>query len=1297
MMMPNSAAQTPRTPTQNSTLPQVPVDQPTTGIGIGPESDTPTPSPFSNTSRATGDTQLAALYASTLPQITGIASRDSELMLENIPPHSTFGQWWAQLGRAMQSPDVGDWMRSVGIDTRTVQISPETGQISYKVQHHITSNPVLQSRGQDDKRWAEVSGPVMQAGKVIAANYGFSKFKPPLSENSNSAPLWLVGRFYRERATLPGEVPQRVAELERDKAFHELPLEQFSSLHETRSEESLDRQRTVLANHNTQRHAAQGFMQMVTFLKTGDLPPSLIGEHLEKNTIPVDPDSTYAKTLAGTSGEISLKQYLQTNGWDIPTTGLQVENLVSALLAPDPKSSPYGNYGGALTWPDPLDRNGQQQLLTYLRTDPDVSRFNNVLEYLMQGMNFEPAELQDPQRVIDRVIQSPKGQALGEAIMAEFETMAIKGSAEDWLLAALSIDESFRRSPPGVSPKANLGGCMLATSYNYGKNAAEIIKEIVTTLGRASSPEKAKIQVHLLLSTRAPEFLVKDIPDKLIYGTHSWVSFVTAVDRLEASAPGSTATMNYAQVMLHASIAPVSAEERQIEYVAQENALKDWALANGLGYPRNDAQIQTVRDAFNRQIQELSAASQAQRTPMPIARDIALAALKNALPDMDPALFDKKCMSFEPDVPDFPGPYSIMDLYLDGRSVQDAPIVRNNVSDNIRHNTGDVVAALVSSSADIDTRSVLGVLKELPDVSGSFKATFRDYSTAIKKSLGVQFKSLISKQPLAIRKDFEEGKITIVREDSITYTPYSMGPIPKRNTDNNLLFKIERAGKAPRTYEVDLKNDRILERTDLGDFQPGKFPLDHTHPGTNFVEVKPVSSRPYPPGLTDEKHDAPVVPNSYSSERTSYIADAFITNSDIETFEKEAQGLTTFDTEVPFYKKFREFMLNLIPLRSAIINFQEGKIGEGILDLSLDIFGFMAGIGAAAKSAKALQVGASLLGKTLHVGKIVGRGAIGALNPLDGLGDLAIGGAKLAGKGAKSLSGAIRNSDLLHLATRADVAELTVKGANGVSQYKTLAKVDTRTGKVYRYSAKADKVYGRPLEGFSMNPGGANDRYSLLGRQLAVDNVVDMGGTMRDIKAIDKEIFTFVNDVQGTSRLTIVAHGWERNPLKKLFNLGSTVSDFAEHSYTPAQFLKLLGKHGIDPKKYDSVRFVTCFSGEAGTHSFAAKFGELTGKPVAAFEGTVTVNINDFEIPFKTNLHIAKIKNPKLDENALLTIAEEKLKRDFEGKVDRILKVDNEHKRVDIVSDGLSGNKQVKQVINYRPAFYGKKPWNTAG
>ncbi|MCS3515537.1 hypothetical protein M2392_005606 [Pseudomonas grimontii] len=26
-------------------------------------------------------------------------------MIDNIPAHSTFGQWWAQLGRAMQSQD----------------------------------------------------------------------------------------------------------------------------------------------------------------------------------------------------------------------------------------------------------------------------------------------------------------------------------------------------------------------------------------------------------------------------------------------------------------------------------------------------------------------------------------------------------------------------------------------------------------------------------------------------------------------------------------------------------------------------------------------------------------------------------------------------------------------------------------------------------------------------------------------------------------------------------------------------------------------------------------------------------------------------------------------------------------------------------------------------------------------------------------------------------------------------------------------------------------------------------------
>ena len=54
------------------------------------------------------------------------------------------------------------------------------------------------------------------------------------------------------------------------------------------------------------------------------------------------------------------------------------------------------------------------------------------------------------------------------------------------------------------------------------------------------------------------------------------VSFSTAVARIEAETPGRASTMTYGDVMLYADIAPVSHAQRQIEYVAQHDALKEW-------------------------------------------------------------------------------------------------------------------------------------------------------------------------------------------------------------------------------------------------------------------------------------------------------------------------------------------------------------------------------------------------------------------------------------------------------------------------------------------------------------------------------------------------------------------------------------------------------------------------------------------------------------------------------------------------------------------------------------------------
>ena len=88
----------PRPASHTSTVNQPPAETPSAhGADL--------PAASSDTSRAAGDRELVALYAQALQRTTGVPSHDREIMIDNIPAHSTFGQWWAQLGRAMQSQD----------------------------------------------------------------------------------------------------------------------------------------------------------------------------------------------------------------------------------------------------------------------------------------------------------------------------------------------------------------------------------------------------------------------------------------------------------------------------------------------------------------------------------------------------------------------------------------------------------------------------------------------------------------------------------------------------------------------------------------------------------------------------------------------------------------------------------------------------------------------------------------------------------------------------------------------------------------------------------------------------------------------------------------------------------------------------------------------------------------------------------------------------------------------------------------------------------------------------------------
>lgn len=1055
--------------------------------------EAPAPTESAGDARTEGDRALAAEYSTALLLA---ANRESNINIRPIPADSSFGRWWGQLRAAFRSPDVVQWMRDKGINAESITLKPESGTITFKLKPSVDPEQKLHTVGQDDRRWGAISGPILQAARVINAGHEDTAFTPPASDLSESAPWFMVGRFYQERQDLTGPAMRRRAEeLDRDQGFSPLDPSSAAGLIESRSADALQKQEATVGDVLNRYEAINELRHLA---KSVDIrnPEQIPGE-LKRRTLSLSSPSTYQPISASQSNRVSLVQFLEDHGWHIPTHHEQLENLATALSTPAPKMPAHGNLGGALAWPVPLDQGDLQQLKADIGTgkigDIDLGPSKNVLDYLLSGRTISAAEQSNPRRLIDTWITSPRGKALGEAIQTAFETRGVKGSASDWLLTALN-SESASVSGDDVDHQApgQIEGYRLVSAENSGKSPSTVVKELEDHLvanGKASSPEKATIQAHLLLASRAPEFLIKDIPEGVVVGTHSWVSLATAVARIEAKAPGNTASMSYADVMLEASVAPISDDERTVEYVAQTDAIKHWSVANGMDYPSTDASMTTAREAYSAQIRELREAAQTHIGQMPTTRGIALEQLKVALPHVDPELFEEKTITLQPSNRHFPGPYSILDMYIDGRGLKGAPDSADNWGEAGRGfvnllTFGGVTlrpdgrpSAWVSSSDGFSISDVLERLNELPRPTEIFNETFSDYSSAVKKTTAAQLKHLISKQPLEDRQNLEFGKITIRKEMS-----FHRADQPRRVSDGVLLVETERNGQRM-SYEIDRLKGTVTKLPDktYRDYEPTVHSIKA---GKRFDEVKPAGH--YAAGITHENKDAQGAPNSFSSARTQYIVDALVEDINLPAVEKYAKGRTTFDSEVPLHETVEEIALNLIPLRSAIVNFTNGNVGGGVVDLAFDIFGFAVGLGAAAKGAKVAAAGASTVAKVGQVAKIIGRATVGALNPLDGVADLVRGvanglhqGVSTAIKGVKHLRGSYRGVDLLELAKKTDVAEGTLKTANGTRESKALGKFDEATNKWYAYDPLTKQAYGRPLDNFSVDTPRLNDPNSL--------------------------------------------------------------------------------------------------------------------------------------------------------------------------------------------------------------------------
>lgn len=1268
-----------------------------------------------------GDNELAPLYRAALLEIRGEASHDAAIHVDSIPSTSTFGQWWSQLGRAMQSEEIRQWMTDVGVDPTTVVLKPGPGEISFRLKRERDPQRVLHTLNQSDARWAAVSGPVLEAAKIIVVGDDAASVEPPLSADSERAPLETIRHFYKEPETPTRAAAQaRAVELLRDKTFVQLPSEQDRALSKSRSQTVLEHHRSALGDIDNRYQAGYNLRDLARRIESGDEDEAGIADELIKLKIYVPLDSSYKPVKADKSNGINLRQYLDDHGVNIPSNLEQLNNLAHALMTPEPHAPVHGDYSGALGWPQPVDPTIYQDLKAIITQGKpggiDLGAFKSVLEYLLDKWPISAPEARTPRFLIDNLVRSPKGQALGAALQAEFEAKSIKGSANDWLLAALSVDKHTATAVENDDSPLNIEGYQLMTARNAGKTAAAVLNELhplLVTEGKAMNLYAASLYSTLRLSTRAPEFLVKQIPDAVVLGSHSWVSFVTAVGRIEAKSPGATAAMTYREVMHYASIAPITAEEQRDEYLAQSHALKDWAVANGMGLPQTSEAMTAVRTAFNAQLGELKDAALTSNETVPTMSDMAHALLKKALPTMSAEQLEKKCITLQPSNRHFPGPYSVLDLCQDGRASISAPPIPNNNTETFGRATltgfGSAIeisaqksqptSTWVSSSPDVDIEKALNAIKSIGDITSSFNAAFSDFAADMEKTTKAQIKHLISTVPLEDRQNLEYGKITVVKQMHLS-SQNTGQPRRSRVTEGSVLVKTVRNG-ITNTYEINRLNSEIIKRRDLGDFETGDRTNVGIRPYTLFEVITPAGE--YPPGFTDEDTSTPGIPRSFSSDRTSYIVDAVLKDIDLPAARQSAKGVTTFDTEVPTYKRVGEFALNLIPLRSAIVNFQKGNFNEAANDLILDIFGFVIGVGAAAKGAKALATGASALGKAAQVVKIVGRGALGSLNPLGGIDDLARSawsGARrtvaATQKGINYLRGTTRSVDLLDVIKHPDIAQGTYKSAQGINEVKALAKFDHPGGKWYAYDPRKKQMYGKHLDGFTAESSARVDGSvagkiddSLLSQGLRSDNIVRMGGPMHNLKFIGNQIHTFEDTYKGTKRLNISAHGLEpggRDPL--LFNGTKVVVEGV--AYDAEGLLALLKSKNVNPVHYDNVRLLVCHGADGISTSFAHEFQQLIERPVKAFEGPVTLNYGAATVTTDRNQLAVKLTRqyPGLTPDKAKAMASI-LIRDLaaKGPAHEVMKVHGQ--RIIIDTTPLGGLPSSQEVfINYRPRHF---------
>lgn len=801
--------------------------------------------------------------------------------------------------------------------------------------------------------------------------------------------------------------------------------------------------------------------------------------YLRSQWIQVDPDSDFQLNNESKAGQrVKLLDFIDGLGWERPATMFEVRNMSGAMFrllrsSPPP---PFGDLGGGLSWPIPLDQPTQQAILEASCSEAfrssrhgELPSTHNGAVLMLQHHHWSDAELKDPRTALLNLMNTPSAKAVGEQAKARFSGA---GSAQDWLLTMLQVGINGH-SVMHLNEKNKLAGYDLSQRDNWGKPLSSVVTGLTEHLAQTYG-RNAPVVAYLLLSHHAPELLVKDVPDTVTYGSPGWVGLKAIVAKVNFHTPGSAAGQTY-EALIKNDLEPVTNAERDVEAFAGREGLIHWAVADGAIEKRDDnnytdEELEKARTLSSERFDILKKASDAQRNPLVPRKEKALRILKEhfagAYQHVD---FEAKVLMPTENHQYLRGPYSILDIYLEPQ----------------------LHTRWYSTDPAVPFADMFETFRHVPPINDNYEKDITDYHDALHGAMDVTIKHLMSQLPVQDREALEYGELSVYAEETTTRSHTSLGrhrssmtSVSEQPADSRSLLFVTQYGATKTVYEVNPQQGYIHKRSDLsGDLKPG-LQGEWSSTSSSRVGLSGVKRTQARPSIREVVADAeeerqkrrardkaPGALQTFTSARTQYITDTVLSNifkpGEREALAQKARGVTTFDTELTVFEEIQAVTRTLVPFASAIDRFQKGRVAEGLGFLALDVFGFVAGgVFAGVKIAK---LGPGLLGKA---GGILTRAAISAANPFAGGKAIVTRGLpwfKSAwGKGTSAwrVISANRGVDRAHRDKKDGVSTGTYTNMGGNSARIT-AQLDETTQKWYGYDRTTHSRFGLPLEGFS--------------------------------------------------------------------------------------------------------------------------------------------------------------------------------------------------------------------------------------